>query len=67
MVRFTDRPEMTLDVYRGRKITIQQQHITPRYEQLELGNTLILKVYSYTLIFFFLPRSLIATSKVHAL
>ena len=24
MVRFTDRPDMTLDVYRGRK-TIQQQ------------------------------------------
>ena len=27
MVRLTDRPDMTLDVYRGRKITIQhQQH-----------------------------------------
>ena len=25
MVRLTDRPDMTLDVYRGRKITIQQQ------------------------------------------
>ena len=25
MVRLTDRPEMTLDVYRGRKTTIQQQ------------------------------------------
>ena len=28
MVRLTDRPDMTLDVYRGRKTTIQQQHVT---------------------------------------
>ena len=31
MVRLTDRPDMTLDVYRGRKTTMQQQlfnHIT---------------------------------------
>ena len=27
MVRLTDRPDMTLDVYRGRK-TIQQQQLT---------------------------------------
>ena len=27
MVRLTDRPDMTLDVYRGRKTTIQQQQI----------------------------------------
>ena len=26
MVRFTDRPDMTLDVYRGRKTTKQQQN-----------------------------------------
>ena len=25
MVRLTDRPDMTLDVYRGRKITTQDQ------------------------------------------
>ena len=25
MARLTDRPDMTLDVYRGRKKTIQQQ------------------------------------------
>ena len=25
MVRFTDRPDMTLDVYRGRKTTLQQR------------------------------------------
>ena len=28
VVRLTDRPDMTLDVYRGRKTTIQQQHST---------------------------------------
>ena len=27
MVRLTDRPDMTLDVYRGRKTTIQQQQL----------------------------------------
>ena len=26
VVRLTDRPDMTLDVYRGRKTTIQQQY-----------------------------------------
>ena len=26
VVKLTDRPDMTLDVYRGRKTTIQQQH-----------------------------------------
>ena len=28
MVRLTDRPDMTLDVYRGRKTTMQQQQTT---------------------------------------
>ena len=28
MVRFTDRPHTTLDVYRGRKTTTQQQFCT---------------------------------------
>ena len=28
VVRLTDRPDMTLDVYRGRKTTIQQDLIT---------------------------------------
>ena len=27
VVRLTDRPDMTLDVYRGRKTTMQQQHL----------------------------------------
>ena len=30
VVRLTDRPDMTLDVYRGRKTTIQQQHLKLR-------------------------------------
>ena len=29
VVRLTDRPDMTLDVYRGRKTTIQQQQYIP--------------------------------------
>ena len=28
VVRLTDRPDMTLDVYRGRKITIQLQQLS---------------------------------------
>ena len=28
VVRLTDRPDMTLDVYRGRKTTMQQQKTT---------------------------------------
>ena len=30
MVRLTDRPDMTLDVYRGRKTTMQQQQLFGR-------------------------------------
>ena len=30
VVRLTDRPDMTLDVYRGRKTTIQQYNIISR-------------------------------------
>ena len=29
VVRLTDRPDMTLDVYRGRKTTIQQYNTVP--------------------------------------
>ena len=28
VVRLTDRPDMTLDVYRGRKTTMQQQQLS---------------------------------------
>ena len=31
VVRLTDRPDMILDVYRGRKTTIQQQQSYQRY------------------------------------
>ena len=31
MVRLTDRPDMTLDVYRGRKTTIQQCSVAHNY------------------------------------
>ena len=37
VVRLTDRPDMTLDVYRGRKTTIQQQY---------LGNKVVNKIES---------------------
>ena len=42
MVRLTDRPDMTLDVYRGRKTTMQQQ-------QLKTDNTANLRTEQYTL------------------
>ena len=32
VVRLTDRPDMTLDVYRGRKTTMQQQQQRPGTE-----------------------------------
>ena len=38
VVRLTDRPDMTLDVYRGRKTTTQQQLVNMiSYESLKLG------------------------------
>ena len=40
VVRLTDRPDMTLDVYRGRKTTMQQQqplrHYFSRYGKREI-------------------------------
>ena len=35
-VRLTDRPDMTLDVYRGRKTTIQQQQLQSVKDMLSL-------------------------------
>ena len=32
VVRLTDRPDMTLDVYRGRKTTIQQQQQHTKFQ-----------------------------------
>ena len=34
VVRLTDRPDMTLDVYRGRKTTMQQQQQQQLYQML---------------------------------
>ena len=34
MVRLTDRPDMTLDVYRGRKTIIQQQQQKPQFVEI---------------------------------
>ena len=36
VVRLTDRPEMTLDVYHGRKTTMQQQQIHSGFHPHEL-------------------------------
>ena len=36
MVRLTDRPDMTLDVYRGRKTTMQKQQQLQGTERLSL-------------------------------
>ena len=43
MVRLTDRPDMTLDVYRGRKTTIQQyNHLSSLSEMCSVSlNNLI--------------------------
>ena len=38
VVRLTDRPEMTLDVYRGRKTTMQQQQ-QPETRIAEFANS----------------------------
>ena len=38
VVRLTDRPEMTLDVFRGRKTTIQQQQFKIRESHAKRGN-----------------------------
>ena len=35
VVRLTDRPDMTLDVYRGRKTTMQQQQQSPSAQNRE--------------------------------
>ena len=38
MVRLTDRPDMTIDVYRGRKSTMQQQQQISDSGRLSLAN-----------------------------
>ena len=39
MVRLTDRPDMTLDVYRGRKTTMQQHVHAKHYKHNADGRT----------------------------
>ena len=42
MVRLTDRPDMTLDVYRGRKTTIQYNTI--QYNTIQYNSSSYLKL-----------------------
>ena len=44
MVRLTDHPDMTLDVYHGRKTTIQQQQVEDEGHNERLNNEIRLKV-----------------------
>ena len=37
VVRLTDRPDMTLDVYHGRKTTIQEQQLLSKGEPIPVG------------------------------
>ena len=57
-VRLTDRPDMTLDVYHGRKTTMQQQHIhnyiTEPYTSKRQGLPLKKRICSHISIFRFL-------------
>ena len=53
VVRLTDRPDMTLDVYRGRKTTMQQQQ-----QQL-------IKIYILNKFLYFFPLKLIKCDKSH--
>ena len=41
VVRLTDRPDMTLDVYRGRKTTVQQQQQQQRTCQKKLWQDIL--------------------------
>ena len=54
VVRLTDRPDMTLDVYRGRKTIMQQQ------------NLIILTVPYDTMLTFFVINACISTSRVNS-
>ena len=48
VVRLTDRPDMTLDVYRGRKTTMQQQ----QPPQMTISSTVIPILVQFTFSFF---------------
>ena len=52
MVRLTDRPDMTLDVYRGRKTTMQQQQQLSLYTvTVVLASSFVLLELQFTVIF----------------
>ena len=44
MVRLTDRPDMTLDVYRGRKTTMQQQYYSLTHDRTNLSVGMVVVV-----------------------
>ena len=44
VVRLTDRPDMTLDVYRGRKTTMQQQQQRQIYISMDIKQLQITKL-----------------------
>ena len=50
VVRLTDRPDMTLDIYRGRKTTTQQKILTEKIP--ETGTNLLSKLKQVSMIFF---------------
>ena len=43
VVRLTDRPDMTLDVYRGRKTTMQQQQKISLNIDIKIGKKMVVK------------------------
>ena len=49
MVRLTDRPDMTFDVYRGRKITIQQQLERIKQDMISLSSNTLTQAVNNTL------------------
>ena len=56
VVRFTDRPDMTIDVYCGRKRTIQQQHAPPWHATIGLRSLWISRLCEYTMCRYFITR-----------
>ena len=52
VVRLTDRPDMTLDVYRGRKTTMQQQQHALSWEVNNVKTTIVNRFY-YKMLFQF--------------
>ena len=49
MARLTDRPDMTLDVYHGRKTIQQQQYNNKTYSVLAVDNNTFLNIFASNL------------------